>query len=89
MIDADRRPSPQPSTLEPLLRRAAAVGALPADAAVVLVGVILKVLGLDPLNIIESIRELIQRDLGHGLRRGRAGCGAISCSAPSSWCRSG
>ena len=48
----------------------------------ILVGVVLKVLGLDPLNIIRSIQDLLARDLEHGLRRRASGCGATSCSAP-------
>ena len=55
----------------------------------ILIGVILKVLGLDPLNIIRSIEDAHPRHLGHGLRRAASGCGAISCSAPSWSCRSG
>ena len=73
----------------PLSRRAAAVGRVPAGPAVVLVGVILQALGLDPGNIIESIRSIVQARLGHGLRRGALAVALFPARRRSSWCRSG
>ena len=47
----------------------------------ILVGVILKALGLDPLNILRSMRGLV-RASGTWASTRCAGCGVISCSAP-------
>ena len=46
----------------------------------ILVGVILRVLGLDPFNILRSIEDLV-RTSGTWASTPCAGCGAISCSA--------
>src|SRR6516162_5861273 len=54
----------------------------------ILIGVILQVLGLDPWNIIDSLRRLVLRVWDMALMP-CAGCGAISCSGLSWWCRSG
>src|SRR5881227_2083541 len=54
----------------------------------ILIGVILQVLGLDPWNIIESLRRLVVRVWDMGLDP-CVGSGAICCSARSWWCRSG
>ena len=39
----------------------------------ILIGVVLSALGLDPWNIVESVRRLHPQHLGHGLR-----CGALA-----------
>ena len=36
----------------------------------ILIGVVLSALGLDPWNIVESVRAAVPQHLGHGLRRG-------------------
>ena len=36
----------------------------------ILIGVVLSALGLDPWNIVESVRRADPQHLGHGLRRG-------------------
>jgi len=50
----------------------------------ILVGVILSALGLDPRDIWRSI-ERLARSIWDMASTPWCGCGAISCSAPSSW----
>jgi hypothetical protein len=54
----------------------------------IIIGVILEVLGLDPLHLMESLRTLFLRT-GIWASTQFAGCGAISCWAPPWWYRSG
>jgi hypothetical protein len=79
---------PQPSTLNRFFGGRPLVVLFRLALLSVLVGFILKVLGLDPFDIIRSIRELFQAiwDMGY---EDLSDCGAISCLAPCWSCRSG
>ena len=55
----------------------------------ILIGVILEVLGLDPWNVIDSLRSADTAHLGHGLRRGALALALSPAWVPPWWCRSG